>query len=326
MSTVLVIDDEPDILKVFEDYLTGEGYAVVTASSGRLGLSRFLEHRPDAILCDLSLKDLSGVEVLRAIRLRSPYTPFVVISGSTDVSEAVEALKAGAWDYLMKPIPDLELLPPLLVRLEERAIFIREKDEYQSRLERQVAVRTAQLTHELCEKDILLAEVHHRVKNNLQIIQTILGLQKAWTPDLGVQRVLEECESRIQALALVQESMADSDQATGVWAQQYVEGVVRYLTRGPARSALPPVTCEVHVERLSPQLAFSLGLALNEIFLADQRNTASTIEVKVSPWDAGVCLTIKGLDPVSTWGRELVDFLCRGRAEWSPLSIVVPLD
>lgn len=265
MQTVLIIDDDPSILMLLSAYLGQQGYRVVTAPDGRAGLDQFAAERPDIVLCDLTMPGLGGLGVLAEVRRRSPLTPFVVFSGTNDISQAVEALRQGAWDYLLKPLPGLELLPPLLDRMKERAVFLREKELAQSRLEEQIKVRTAQLVRQLREKDLLLAEVHHRVKNNLQIILVLLGLQQDHSADPKVIQAIDATCDRVHALAMVQEEMHDADHATMVNARTYVTGMVHHLLSAHKLTAW--VTLELAVEDLVlvPGQAFTCGLVLNEL-------------------------------------------------------------
>jgi two-component sensor histidine kinase len=265
LKTVLIIDDDLIILELMSAYLTLQGFRPVTAPDGPAGLEAFSRERPDAVLCDLTMPGLGGLGVLAEVKRRSPLTPFVVVSGTNDLSLAVEALRQGAWDYLLKPLPGLELLPPLLARMEERALFLREKELYQSRLEEQIKVRTAQLMRQLHQKDLLLAEVHHRVKNNLQVILTLLGLQHNHSTDPIVRMALEASQNRIHALAMVQEEMHDPDHATLVNALHYGTGLIHHLLLAYDLTARVDLTLEIEDLSLPPGLAFTCGLVLNEL-------------------------------------------------------------
>src|SRR5262245_65955106 len=96
-TRVLVIDDEPQILRALRINLSVRGYEVTTAATGAEALRSAADHRPDVIVLDLGLPDMSGIEVLG--RLRGWLTaPVIVLSARTDSADKVEALDAGAGD------------------------------------------------------------------------------------------------------------------------------------------------------------------------------------------------------------------------------------
>lgn len=265
MRTILIIDDDPLIRELLSSYLDQEGFRSVTAADGRSGLVLFDAEGPDAVLCDLSMPGIGGLGVLAEVRRRSPLTPFVVFTGSNDLGLAVEALRQGAWDYLLKPLPGLELLPPLLSRMEERAHLLREKELSHTRLEEQIKVRTAQLTRQLKEKDLLLAEVHHRVKNNLQIIQVLLSLQQGHSVNSEVQKALETSQNRIHLLALVQEEMHDAEHAVLVNARNFGANLVNHLLSAHGLTSMVEVFLDIEDLSLNPDQAFTCGLVVNEL-------------------------------------------------------------
>jgi two-component system KDP operon response regulator KdpE len=110
--TVLVIDDEPQILRALRINLSVRGYEVVTASSGAAALRAAAERRPDVVVLDLGLPDMSGIDVLAGLRGWMT-APVVVLSARTDPSEKVQALDAGADDYVTKPFSMDEFLARL---------------------------------------------------------------------------------------------------------------------------------------------------------------------------------------------------------------------
>ena len=101
-TRVLVIDDEPQILRALRINLSVRGYEVLTAASGGEALRTAADHRPDVIVLDLGLPDMSGIEVLGGLRGWLS-APVIVLSARTDSSDKVEALDAGADDYVTKP-------------------------------------------------------------------------------------------------------------------------------------------------------------------------------------------------------------------------------
>jgi two-component system KDP operon response regulator KdpE len=109
---VLVIDDEPQILRALRINLSVRGYDVITASSGAAALRAAAERRPDVVVLDLGLPDMSGIDVLAGLRGWMT-APVVVLSARTDPSQKVEALDAGADDYVTKPFSMDEFLARL---------------------------------------------------------------------------------------------------------------------------------------------------------------------------------------------------------------------
>jgi two-component system KDP operon response regulator KdpE len=108
-TTVLVVDDEPQILRALRITLQARQYDVVTASDGASALREARARHPDLIVLDLGLPDLDGVEVIRQLRSWTP-VPIVVLSGRAESRDKIDALDAGADDYVTKPFSLEELL------------------------------------------------------------------------------------------------------------------------------------------------------------------------------------------------------------------------
>lgn len=136
---ILTIDDEPYIRESIKSFLEDFGFDVITADDGRHGLQLFESQRPDLVLCDLRMPEMDGFEVLEAITKHSPETPIIVVSGAGNIQNMVEALRLGAWDYIIKPIQDLTVLFHAVDKGLERARLIREKNQYQQDLEKATA-------------------------------------------------------------------------------------------------------------------------------------------------------------------------------------------
>ncbi len=121
--TILVVDDEPTLRETLADGLEAEGFRVVVAADGREALSRFRAERPDLVVLDLMLPELSGVEVCRIIRAESP-VPILMLTAKDSELDKVVGLELGADDYVTKPFSLRELIARIraLLRRMERGV------------------------------------------------------------------------------------------------------------------------------------------------------------------------------------------------------------
>lgn len=135
MPVILTIDDDHAVRESLANFLEDFGYAVLQAEDGERGLEVFAAGSPDLILVDLRMPRMDGLQVLAKVREISPQTPIMVVSGAGDIRDVVEALRRGAWDYLVKPIQDMNILLHSVETCLERARLQRQNREYQQSLE-----------------------------------------------------------------------------------------------------------------------------------------------------------------------------------------------
>ena len=109
MATILIIDDERAIRKTLNEILGFEGYKIEEAADGEEGLKKFQSSTFDAVLCDIKMPKLDGIEFLAKASAINPDVPIIMISGHGNIETAVEAVKKGAFDFISKP-PDLNRL------------------------------------------------------------------------------------------------------------------------------------------------------------------------------------------------------------------------
>ncbi|EME16089.1 response regulator [Rhodococcus triatomae] len=121
MTRVLVIDDEPQILRALRINLSVRGYEVITAHNGAAALRAAAERKPDVVVLDLGLPDMDGIEVLAGLRGWTT-APVIVLSARTDSADKVEALDAGADDYVTKPFGMDEFLARLRAAVRRGAV------------------------------------------------------------------------------------------------------------------------------------------------------------------------------------------------------------
>jgi two-component system NtrC family response regulator len=120
---ILVIDDDESLRRVTELQLEEAGYQVLTASDGEEGVETVERERPDLVLTDLKMPGISGIEVLKTIRRDRPEITVVLLTAFGTVQTAVEAMKAGAYDYITKPIDYSELLLAVQRALERQDLI-----------------------------------------------------------------------------------------------------------------------------------------------------------------------------------------------------------
>ena len=131
--SILIIDDERAILRSFAFYFEDLGYRVLEAGNGREGLDIFERERPQIVFTDLRMPVMDGFEFLRLARELRPETPIIVVSGTGIISDAIRAVKLGAWDYITKPLLDMGELEVVAKRaietleLRQEVVTLRER-------------------------------------------------------------------------------------------------------------------------------------------------------------------------------------------------------
>jgi len=100
---ILVMDDEPEVRKLMEHFLTDRGYEVRLAENGRRGLAELDTFKPDVILLDMHMPEMDGLETLEHLAARAPGLPVIVVTVNDDVETTSRLLQLGAADYVPKP-------------------------------------------------------------------------------------------------------------------------------------------------------------------------------------------------------------------------------
>ena len=119
MATILIVDDEPDILLMLRMSLEDEGHEVVLAADGQMALDRIAEHRPDLVLLDLMMPILDGFGVLEALRGDQDPLPVVMVSAKSEPADVERATNLGAVEFVTKPF-DLDRVVALVASVLSR--------------------------------------------------------------------------------------------------------------------------------------------------------------------------------------------------------------
>jgi len=141
---VLIVDDDPSFRKLLEFILTDAKIENQSAAGGDDALKKLATERFSAVLCDLNMPRISGRELLRMVRYAYPHTAFFIVTGQGEVDIAVELMRLGADDYLVKPFEPAVVLASIERGLKKKQLES-ELETYRSRLEQMVLDRTEQL-------------------------------------------------------------------------------------------------------------------------------------------------------------------------------------
>ena len=143
-TTILVVDDEEGIRQALTRFLTRLGYQVQAAANAKEALEHQGAHRPQAMLCDIRMPETSGVELLPKMLAQDPDLAIIMLTAIDEPRTAIECLKLGASDYLIKPVDLDELEFSLQHALRQRQLEM-DRRELEQWLAREVAVRTREL-------------------------------------------------------------------------------------------------------------------------------------------------------------------------------------
>ncbi len=143
-TTVLVVDDEEGIRQALTRFLVRLGYQVRAAANATEALEQLTAGHPQAMLCDIRMPETSGIELLPQVLARDPDLAVVMLTAIDEPRTAIECLKLGAFDYLIKPVDLEELELSLQHALRQRQLEV-DRRELEQWLAREVAVRTREL-------------------------------------------------------------------------------------------------------------------------------------------------------------------------------------
>lgn len=144
---VLIVDDEIDIVSSLQTYLSEKGYRTMACTSAKGAIEALKKYDFDLLLVDLQLPDIKGIDVLKSALQTDPHLIGIMITGWGTIESAVDAMKTGAFDYLLKPLK-FEMLPPILDRAMKVRELIKSEDKCRTLVEElSYRVRELQNTH-----------------------------------------------------------------------------------------------------------------------------------------------------------------------------------
>ncbi len=213
-GTVLVVDDTPANLGVLFDALRQANFKVLIAEDGLSALNRFNYARPDVILLDVQMPDMDGFEVYRRLKSLDSFAdvPVIFLSVVSEPLEIVRAFGLDAVDYVTKPFDPAEVVARVEKHLAVRNLQ-KSLEEKNAQLQQEIAERErveAQLKAALVEKEVLLDEIYHRVKNNLAMLTSLINLQAKTVDTPAMAQMFYEFRGRVEAMNLIHQKLYQS--------------------------------------------------------------------------------------------------------------------
>jgi two-component sensor histidine kinase len=265
---ILLVDDDVRNLDVLDSVLARPDYRLVRARTANEALLALVKDEFAAIVLDIHMPDLDGFKLAELIkqRKRTQHIPIIFLTAYyQEDKDVLQGYGAGAVDYLSKPVNPLILKSKVdvFVDLFRKTHALTKLNQA---METEIEQRVEQIRASLREKETLLKEIHHRVKNNLQVISSLLSLQSDRLGDTTVRKLFLDARDRVRSMALVHEKLYNSQNLARVELGEYTRSLMNDLLQGHAAVA-SKVRLQIDHDPvfLPVDVAIPCGLILNEL-------------------------------------------------------------
>jgi two-component sensor histidine kinase/CheY-like chemotaxis protein len=256
--TILLIEDNPADVEMIRELLSdhkGSSFDFVCADRLSAAEPSFAEGGIDIILLDLGLPDSQGLDTLRRVRDHAGDVPIVVLTMLDNEETGLSALKEGAQDYLIKG----QINGPLIARSLRYAIE-------RGRIEKELKKNRDSLEELVAEKETLLREIHHRVKNNLQLISGLLDMTRMNSSNESTNSILTDLMLKIQTMAQIHTRLYENKQIGKISITDQIQDQVTALSDIFSYKG-HEISCTINPENvfLPVDQALPCALVVNEI-------------------------------------------------------------
>ena len=295
--SILLVDDEPDILEVLQDLLTSKmpGATVDRADSGRAALERLAATDYDVVVSDVVMPGMSGLELLERIRSIRPGTPVVLMTGFSERDLIVRALRGGAYDFIQKPIDYDHFLATVTRAAQLRCLNCKVAEQkvalerHTTELEQIVEARTQALRHEITERRRAEEELH----SALGRLRAVIGSSPIAIVSLDAQgrvtgwnraakHIFGWTEEEVLGRELPYLAPGQEQDSETIWEQVMQGGELGGLELRRLRKDGTPIDIAIWATRLFDQhgtVAGSMGLAVD---ITERKRTEDAIRALVA--------------------------------------------
>ena len=287
---ILVVDDNKEGRYLLETMLKGNGFEVVTTTNGAEALEKLRTEGLDMIIADILMPVMDGFRLCREYKEDEKLKdiPFVFYTATyTDAKDEELALKVGADKFIRKPAEPEEFIKIIQgvirdaeegrvgqqkpVVEEEKEVFKLYSERLVNKLEKKMLDLEDEITRRrkieeqlrssLADRETLLKELHHRVKNNMQVISSLLNLQSKYVKDEQMSTIFVESQNRIRLIALLHEKLYESKDLARIHFGEYIRSLVAYLF-SIYRVNRDVVKVEINTEDIFLDIATAIPCAL----------------------------------------------------------------
>jgi two-component sensor histidine kinase/CheY-like chemotaxis protein len=259
--SVLFVEDNESIRNLYIKWLEKRVMQVYYASNGQEGMELFTRYQPDLLISDISMPIINGLEMIKKIKQANPGLYVIIMSAYSFKEYFLEAISLGVNGYLIKPVEPEKLF----AMVDELAGYILMHKALEEK-ERKRQIAESNLKKSLEEKEILLKEVHHRVKNNMQIISSILKMQERLIDDPKLKSVLGESQNRIRSMALIHENLYRNENLANIQFKNYVQALVNTISRSYSnQQRVVSFSFDMEDVFLPIDIGIPCGLIINEL-------------------------------------------------------------
>lgn len=262
-AQVLYIDDDEALCYLVVKGLERRGYDVTAVQDGAEGVAAAQRQSFDAIAIDHYMPGQTGLATLEQLHGLGPMPPIVYVTGSHEIQIAVDALKAGASDYVIKSGAEdfVTLLASALDQALSQVALRRGKEAAETALR----MANERLEAVVERQSVLLREVNHRVANSLQLVSALVHMQAAAVKDEVARAALRDTQARIAAIMQIHRRLYTSDDVQLVDMEEYLEGLVAELTQSASTGPKRSIRLHSDPVSLSTDKAVSLGVVVTEL-------------------------------------------------------------
>ncbi len=290
---ILAVDDKEENLTPLKSILESPSCTVTTALSGRDALRLIMQEEAfTLILLDVRMPDMDGFEIATMIRQsdRNANIPIIFLTAYDANNEDIrKGYILGGVDFIQKPF-NMEILKAkvevfadlhckdLEIRRQSKQLStanVKLADTNRKLMERQQELADKvidlekaeeQIRKSLAEKEVLMKEIHHRVKNNLQVISSLIGLQSDGLKDESVRKILQNMISRVRSIALVHEKLCQTSDLAHIDFGEYARSLLNKIWSANGTNTTDlRMTLDIQSVSLSTDTAVTCGLILNEL-------------------------------------------------------------
>jgi len=255
-QTILYVDDDLALARLAERHFGRAGYEVVHAVDAASAMEAVEKGGIDVVVLDHYLKTGVGLDILHRLKEQESIIPVIYVTGSSDAKIAIDALKNGASDYVIKTVGDE--FWPLMESAIAQAITTADLRRAKEKADQEI-----RLGKERAE--VLLAEVNHRVANSLALVAALIRLQVSSSRNEDVKAALAETQARITAIAGMHRSLYTSDDVRHVEMDKYLGTLVREVRGTVNDQQGPSIRLEAEPVLLTSDRAVSVGMIVTEL-------------------------------------------------------------